>query len=350
LAEAAARESWGFVLDDPGPQDNVPVKLKPPRWASPIKAVFEGINILPAYHEADVSVVFMLFFSLFFAMLVGDVGYGLIFLVLTIAFWKKLPRNAAHLLTVTSLCTIAWGAMDGTVFGMSHHILAGTWFGKLQVPFIQDVKNLMGLCFLIGAVQITIGHVWNMVDFIKARKAKALEQFGWVLTTWFMFFVVDSLVLSGHMLGFLHLSDAQTALFWKTCSGTAIVSVLLIVLFMMKPSEFKEGWGNLVLLPLNLIGNFTDIISYVRLYAVGSAGFAVGNAFNNMIFGGEVTWWSGIIGAVLLFAAHAMNILLCLLGVLVHGIRLNTLEFSNHKGISWSGAPFRPFARPDVAA
>jgi len=69
-----------------------------------------------------------------------------------------------------------------------------------------------------------------------------------------------------------------------------------------------------------------------------------------MIFGGEVTLLGGLIGAVLAFLAHTLNILLCVMGVLVHGIRLNTLEFSNHKGISWSGAPYRPFAKRETAA
>jgi V/A-type H+-transporting ATPase subunit I len=119
---------------------------------------------------------------------------------------------------------------------------------------------------------------------------------------------------------------------------------------MMKPREIKDGWFNLVLLPLNLIGNFTDVVSYVRLFAVGTAGFAVAAAFNTMIFGGEVTLLGGLIGAVLAFLAHTLNILLCVMGVLVHGIRLNTLEFSNHKGISWSGAPYRPFAKRETAA
>ena len=123
----------------------------------------------------------------------------------------------------------------------------------------------------------------------------------------------------------------------------------MIACFMMKPSEIKDGWFNLALLPLNIISNFTDVVSYVRLYAVGTAGFAVANAFNVMIFGGEVTIWSGLVGALLAFLAHTLNILLCVMGVLVHGIRLNTLEFSNHKGISWSGAAYRPFAKESVA-
>jgi len=349
----AATRGWGMLVVDPGPQDDVPVKLKPPRWAAPIKAVFQGINILPAYNEADVSTVFMLFFSLFFAMIIGDAGYGLIFLGLTLWARNKLPRNAVHLLVVTSVCTIIWGLITGTIFGMSPEILAKAGLNKIQVPFLTDpdksAQNIMGLCFLIGTIQLTIGHLWNVWELARSRQLKALEQFGWTLTTWFMFFLADDMVLKGHMLGYLGLSAETTAMLWRVLVYSLVAGIVLIVLFMMPPREIKDGWFNLALLPLSLVSNFTDVVSYVRLYAVGTAGFAVANAFNNMIFGGDKPWWGLLLGAVLAFLAHTLNILLSTMGVLVHGIRLNTLEFSNHKGISWSGSPYKPFAKPEMA-
>lgn len=355
VRQAAAERGWGLVVEDPGPQDDVPVKLAPPRWASPIKAVFKGISILPGYAEADVSVVFMLFFSLFFAMIIGDAGYGAIFLGLTWWARKKLPKDAVRLLTVTSACTIAWGLVTGTVFGINPEILAKAGFDKIQIPFLTDpeksAQNVMGMCFLIGAVQITVGHLWNVVDLVLAKKLKALEQFGWILTTWCMFFLADDMVLKGNMVSYLHLPDAAAAALSQGQGIALVAGIALIALFMMPPKEIKDGWFNLALLPLNLVSNFTDVVSYVRLYAVGTAGFAVANAFNNMIFpGGDVSLVGLLIGAVLAFLAHTLNILLSTMGVLVHGIRLNTLEFSNHKGISWSGSAYRPFAKPEVAA
>ena len=355
IRAAAAQHGWGLVVDDPGPQDDVPVKLKPPRWASPIKAVFQGIAILPGYTEADVSTVFMLFFSLFFAMIIGDAGYGAIFLGLTWWARKKLPKDAVRLLTVTSVCTMVWGLVTGTIFGISPEILAKAGLDKIQIPFLTDpaksAQNIMGMCFLIGTIQITIGHLWNVVDLALAKKLKALEQIGWTLTTWFMFLLADDMVLKGNMLGYLGLSEAGAAALWQGMTYAFVAGIVLIVLFMMPPKEIKDGWFNLALLPLNLVSNFTDVVSYVRLYAVGTAGFAVANAFNNMIFpGGETSLVGLLIGALLAFLAHTLNILLSTMGVLVHGIRLNTLEFSNHKGISWSGSAYRPFAKPEAAA
>lgn len=354
IRAAAAPHGWGLVVDEPGPQDDVPVKLHPPRWASPIKAVFQGIDILPAYHEADVSVVFMLFFSLFFAMIIGDAGYGAIFMGLSLLMRKKLPRDAFRLLLVTSSATMVWGLVTGTIFGISPDILAKAGLDKIQIPFLTDpaksAQNIMGMCFLIGAIQITVAHFWNVVDLIKDKKLKALEQFGWILTTWCMFFLADDMVLKGNMVSYLHLSDAAAAALSKGQGIALIVGIALIALFMMPPKEIKDGWFNLALLPLNLVSNFTDVVSYVRLYAVGTAGFAVANAFNTMIFHEGMSWFGLLIGAVLVFLAHTLNILLSTMGVLVHGIRLNTLEFSSHKGISWSGSAYRPFAKPEAAA
>jgi len=191
--------------------------------------------------------------------------------------------------------------------------------------------------------------LWNVWELARSRQFKALEQFGWTLTTWFMFFLADDMVLKGHMLGYLGLSAETTAMLWRVLVYSLVAGIVLIVLFMMPPREIKDGWFNLALLPLSLVSNFTDVVSYVRLYAVGTAGFAVANAFNNMIFGGDKPWWGLLLGAVLAFLAHTLNILLSTMGVLVHGIRLNTLEFSNHKGISWSGSPYKPFAKPEMA-
>ena len=359
---AAAENGWGLLVEEPSASDDVPVLLRQPAWCRPISALFGGINILPGYREADVSWVVMLFFSLFFAMILGDAGYGTIFLLLTWAFRRKLPDDARHLLYVTSVLTILWGIVTGTVFGIEYEVLAKFGFTAIwdKVPFLapwldgvkrDPAQNVMGMSFLIGAIQISIGHVWNFLDRAREKDTHALEQLGWLCTTWFMFFLADKMIINGTMVNFLNLSDAAlsglwTGLYWLLCIGVA-----LIVLFMLKPSEFKTGWTGLALLPLNLVSNFTDVVSYVRLYAVGAAGFAIANAFNGMILpmisGSPVKLVAmGIVGAVLLFAAHALNILLCVMSILVHAIRLNTLEFSNHKGITWSGEAYKPFRDP----
>jgi len=94
------------------------------------------------------------------------------------------------------------------------------------------------------------------------------------------------------------------------------------------------------------VGNFVDIVSYVRLFAVGSASFAVANAFNQM--GMDMGWgsvWSGMGAALIILFGQVLNIMLCGMGVLVHGVRLNTLEFSGHLGMQWVGYRYEPFRK-----
>ena len=330
LRTAAESYGWGLIVEEPSGEDKTPTLIRNPSWIRPIKAVFDFIGVLPGYEEIDISAIFLFFLSLFFAMLVGDAGYGLIFLALTMWSRRKLPKAPAypfHLLYIMSVCTVIWGAVTGTWFGAGH---LPAVLDRLSVGWLKDPKNIMLMCFVIGAVHLTIAHLWNIVR--GWNSPKALAQFGWILSTWTMFFMARNLVLGHPLPGWV---------------GTMfVIGVVLIILFMTAPREFKNEWFNHVMLPLNLVSNFVDVVSYIRLFAVGTAGYAVASSFNTMILGGGVHGVvAGLVAALLLFLGHALNIILSVMGVLVHGVRLNTLEFSSHIGMAWTGTPFKPFAR-----
>ena len=330
LRTAAEEYGWGLIVEEPSGDDKTPTLIRNPAWIRPIKAVFDFIGVLPGYEEIDISAVFLFFLSLFFAMLVGDAGYGLIFLALTAWGRRKFPKAPAypfHLMYIMSGCTVLWG------------VITGSWFGAERLPalldgftvaWLKEPKNVMLLCFVIGAVHLTIAHLWNIVR--GWNSLKSLAQFGWILSTWTMFFMARNLVLGHPLPGWI--------------GGMFVVGVVLIILFMTAPRDFKNEWFNHVMLPLNLVSNFVDVVSYIRLFAVGTAGYAVASSFNKMILGGGVDGVvAGLVAALLLFLGHTLNILLCVMGVLVHGVRLNTLEFSSHIGMAWTGTLFKPFAR-----
>jgi len=122
--------------------------------------------------------------------------------------------------------------------------------------------------------------------------------------------------------------------------------VVLVVLFMTPLAEIKKNWMNHMLLPLTLASFFVDIVSYVRLFAVGVATVAVMQGFNGMAASlGFDHVWTAVPAVLILIIGHSLNLALCVLAILVHAVRLNTLEFSNHKGLTWSGFLFQPFAR-----
>ncbi len=331
LREAAAAHGWGLLIEDVSPEEPAPTKIENPRWVRPISVVLRFIGVVPGYREVDISAVFLVFFSLFFAMIVGDAGYGLLFLGLTVWGHRKFrqwPSSLFHLLYVMSIGTIIWGALTGTFLGLEGGLPAP--FGILTLEWLRDDNHIIYLCFLIGAIQLTIAHGWNVIRFI--NHPRCLAQAGWICTTWGMFFLACHLVLGRDLPRY-----AVPAIFGGT---------VMIALFMTPWRRFKNEWFNHVMLPLNLVGNFVDVVSYVRLFAVGTATYAVAYAFNDM--GMQVGWGSilsALGAALIIFFGHALNIILAGMGVLVHGIRLNTLEFAGHLGLQWTGVKYNPFAR-----
>jgi len=330
LRGAAAANGWGLALRDPEPDEAAPTLIHYPRWVRPIKAAFDVLQVFPGYREADISVAFLLFFSLFFAMLIGDAGYGFLFLALTLLArrkFRKAPSYAFSLMVILSVCTVGWGVLTGNYFGITD--LPGPLKG-LRIDWLRERNHVMALCFLIGAIHLTVAHAWNAI--VAFPRSVAWAQIGWVALTWTMFLAARTMVLDHPFPSWgLYLPAG---------------GLLLIALFMTPRRELRSQWIRHAMLPLNVISCFVDVISYIRLFAVGMATLAVAENVNHMaVAAGFGSVWAGLLAAFILVAGHTLNILLCCLAILVHGVRLNTLEFSLHKEMQWSGFPYEPFER-----
>ena len=330
IRQAAGKLGWGLLIEEVRDEDRVPTKIENPGWVKPIRAVFDFIGVVPGYQEVDISGVFLLFFSLFFAMIVGDAGYGALFLLATGAAqfkFKQCPAPVFHLLYITGGATLIWGVLTGNYFGIA--ALPGV-LDTFRLDWLTQTENIMLLCFLIGALHLTIAHGWNVIRLWPRTQAWA--QVGWLGIVWTMFFLARFLVLNAEF----------PAIMWPVFA----VGLVLLVLFMTPFKRIKTDWIDHVMLPLNLVSNFVDVVSYVRLFAVGTATLAVAEAFNKM--GGEIGAGGGmgaLLAALVIFLGHTLNILLAAMGVLVHGIRLNTLEFAGHVGLQWTGIKYDPFKR-----
>jgi V/A-type H+-transporting ATPase subunit I len=330
IRSEAARQGWGLLIQEPGENELPPTLVKYPAFVKPIKTIFDFLQIHPGYREADISMVFLLFFSVFFGMLIGDAGYGLLMLGATIFARIKLskaPQYPFTLFFILSFTNIAWGVITGNYFGIAKlpAPLAG-----LKIDWLSNTDNVMWLCFLIGSIHLTIAHVWNAVVHFPATKA--FEQIGWIGVVWTMYFAANNMVLGRPFPG------------WGLIMFG--LGVVLIVLFMTPIKDLKRDWILHVMLPLNMISCFVDLVSYVRLFAVGLASVSVASSFNDIAMqAGFGNVLSGAMAILILLLGHGLNIALCGLGILVHGIRLNTLEFSMHKGMTWSGVPYNPFRK-----
>jgi V/A-type H+-transporting ATPase subunit I len=332
---AAEKNGWGYHIADPEKPEEVPVYIKNPKWIGIINPVMKFIDIVPGYNEVDVSIYFLVAFALFFAMLVGDAGYGMVFLLVVFLLRRKLTGQMQVLIYILSAATIGWGVLSGTYFG-SEHIAALPFLNELIIPEIasfgvDNISFMMHLSFLIGAIHLTVAHGIRVFQFINS--IKALSEVGWIALVWALFFITEQLVLGKPM------PDWGIWLF--------VGGAILVALFSVESKNFFKSIGvSLANLPLSLISGFSDIVSYVRLFAVGMATAAVAASFNNMILP-EGTAGMGIINfimaAIALLLGHGLNIALALMAVMVHGIRLNMLEFAGHLGVQFSGEAYKPF-------
>ncbi|MEA1927872.1 MAG: hypothetical protein U9N73_06660 [Candidatus Auribacterota bacterium] len=330
LEAAAKKNRWGLMLDDPEYEDLPPTLLTNPGWVRLIEPVFKLIDTVPGYREIDASFIFLVFFSLFFAMLIGDAGYGAVFLIGTgLAQWKlggKLKdKKPIFLFYILSIATIIWGLLTGTIFG--HEWLPQSV--KPLTPWLDEPTNVMWLCFLIGAIQLTLAHLWKLIR--KAPAIVALADLGWICIIWTMFFVAGMFILDNPFPAFG---------IWLLAAG-----LVLIIGFSIPPRYFfKDLFVRMITIFLSVINSFADVVSYIRLFAVGLATVAIADAFNNMaISSGWSSFPAGLISAIILLFGHTLNMILGGMAILVHGVRLNVLEFSSHLDMEWSGHKYNPF-------
>jgi len=271
-------------------------------------------------------------------MLVGDGGYGLIILGLTLFGWRRFRKSGAEgpkatmtrswlvLMTVFSLATVAWGVISNTWFGAGF-----PWCAEWPtVRWLADpsYKNMMFLCFTIGVSHLMLARLWNGVCKINDRSC--LSEFGWAGILFFMYWITNVIV---------GIFTDGIPIWLFGLFGVSFVTVFI------QAKGIEKG-----LLFLTVMSTLGDIISYVRLFAVGLASVKVAENFNGMalsIFGCTDTIWMKPLLAIgmvfVLLVGHGLNFAMAGLSILVHAVRLNTLEFSNHKGVSWAGYAFRPF-------
>ncbi len=330
ILKAPSLQGCGSIITDPSTEDDVPTLIRNPKWVRPITTIFDMINILPGYTEKDISGVFLIFFSVFSAILIGDAGYGAFFLLITMVSRKvfsKAPSAPFFLFGILCVCTMVWGILTGNYFGIND---IPAPFKALRVEWLNNEKNIMHLCFLIGSIHLTVAHAWNAIRMINSTRAVA--QIGWICMTWTMYITARAMIL-----------DATFPAWGYYLLFTALGCV---VMFTTTPGQIKKDWQDLMMFPLNIISNFVDVVSYIRLFAIGSASLAVAMSFNEMALEkGINNIFTGLIAAMILFLGHGLNIALMALAILVHGVRLNTLEFSGHVGVQWKGIPYHPFSK-----
>ena len=345
----AAEKKFAWAAEDVAEDDDqIPTKLRFNKVSKLIEPVFDILGVLPGYREQDVSLWFFLFFTLFFAMIIGDGAYGVLILVATIVISKKfkVKGNAIFLLYVLSIATIVWGAITGTWFGMESAMKVPLLKG-LVIPSLATYPEYFGLTstvtqnavmklsFSIGAIQMALGSILAIRKKIKEKDLSWVGDLGWVIAIICMYLLALYLVIGDNV--------PIIPVF-----GGILVAYVLVVLFngfapgMTIGQGIKASVGGFFTMFLNTISCFGNVMSYIRLFAVGMAGIAISQSFNNI--GASLKSGPLIVMAIaVVIIGHALNIVMCFLSVVVHGVRLNVLEFSGQAGLEWTGIAYEPF-------
>jgi len=196
------------------------------------------------------------------------------------------------------------------------------------------IQTLFEFCFALGLIQLTIGHIISIVRNI--RSPQILGHIGSIAMLCGMYVVVLSLVVSAERY------QINQPVMIAVGGGFALNFIF---------SNYQTGIGqsivdslkNIITMFLGVVNVFADIMSYIRLWAVGLAGSAISATVNQMA-GPALGSFLIFLGVLLLFFGHGLNYIMNVLSVIVHGVRLNTLEFSNHVGLTWAGFKYEPFA------
>ena len=375
--KACADNKWAVAYADPEDDDlAVPTKLKNNKLVSLIYPLTDFLGTVPGYHEFDISGWFLLFFTIFFAMIFGDGGYGALVLILTLVLMLKAKAGGKKiapvfgLITLVSVATIIWGAVTCTWFGIPVDMLPDSlknlsipWISNVYedklwtVPWVSEVngkavgltksQNLQIFCFSLALVQLAVAHIKAAARNISLKNGlKAVGDIGSLMQLIGMFWVVLSMVVNSDV--FPMLGSIGTVPVGKI--EISLIAVGFAFSFVFANYEgsigasILESCKNIISVLLGVVNVFSDIVSYIRLWAVGLAGAAISETVNTLagpILGHAVLFIAAI---VLLVFGHGLNMILNLLSVIVHGVRLNTLEFCTHIGMAWSGVKFNPFS------
>jgi len=330
------------VQDDELP----PTLIEYPKWAKPIKALFDMLGTLPGYDEVDLSPFFMIALPLFTAMLIGDGGYGLLLVGAGLVFYRPLSRaasrQAANLLIIFGLATLIYGTLTATFFGMNPATLAAAGYDGISqalariAPLYREDGEasralIMKLSLIIGCVHLILAHLRRVIELWPDGRAYA--EVAW------MVILADMMALIYYVM-FVGVEAIPSLV------GIVILLGLGAICWFSEPqaNPVKRVLTGMASAILPMLNTFSDTMSYIRLFAVGLSSFYIADAFNGL--GAQVAAGSSwILGAPIVIFGHALNLGLAAIAIFAHGVRLNMLEFSNNVGVKWAGHAYQPFAK-----
>ncbi len=336
----AHEHGLAITTDEPLPDESPPTLLENPEVLAGGESTVT-FYMTPAYRTWDPSLVVFFSFAIFFAMIFSDAGYALVLGGILAVMWRKLGNNRSairmrNLFLALVVASLIWGVMVGSYFGVTPP--AGSALASLTVFDVKDQGGMMRVSIIVGVIHLIVA---NLVTAWRYRRSfRLLAPLGWV-----------AIILGGLIAGLNLVGGTSSEM-------TGPMGLILLgggggaVLFFSSDRPFSVGiraWGMRLLdgaMQLTGISKaFGDVLSYLRLFALGLASSQLAATFNEIAGTTAKSRGIGVLLAILiLVVGHGLNFVLAVIGGVVHGLRLNCIEFFN-----WSlpeeGYAFEAFSK-----
>jgi V/A-type H+-transporting ATPase subunit I len=329
-----------YITSKPDSGDKIPIKLHNNRFSK----LFEPIGnlySLPDYKELDLTPFFAPFFMMFFGFCLGDAGYGLLFLVGASLIKLRAKSKIKPLLTLGQILgasTIIFGLLSGTIFGID--------LIKADIAFLTGIKNIFlkpedmfYFAVVLGGIQIVFGMIVKILNITKQLGFKyALSTLGWII-----------LITGSALYVLLKNKFGIESQGLKYLYFLVLASSLIMILFLNNPEKgilgnIGKGLGDIY---FTATGVFGDLLSYIRLFALGISSAILGYVFNYLALemSGDTIIISQIVFLLILIVGHSLNIFMAALGAFVHPLRLTFVEFYKNAGFIGGGKEYKPFKK-----
>lgn len=336
-----------YEMEEPKLEDDVPVQIKNDSYSSLFEPILRMYS-LPNYHDLDPTPFFAPFFMLFFGLCMGDAGYGLIILLVSLILRKKLSpemKGYGTLGIILGAMTMVCGALTGSFLGIDLNQADWAFLAPIKPYFISDANftifgysPMMVISVIIGLIQVLLGMVMAGM--------KAAKLYGWKYGVGKMSWVVALL--------------SAIACFGIPACGVALPMVVTYVLYALigvsvlgifffnSPDKnivvnFGSGLWDTYGMATGLLG---DLLSYIRLFALGLTGGVLGGVFNQLAMDltADLSWairWLPML--IILLLGHGINFALCMISSFVHPMRLTFVEFFKNANFEGGGKEYSPF-------
>lgn len=336
LQRLAMQRAVAVLARRPAPGDDPPTQLAN-RGLDAAGQDLLTFFLMPNYSAWDPSRSVFWFFCAFFALMLSDAGYAALLAVALGLGWRHLARSELGkrlrgLALVAVLLALAWGVAVGSYFGTT--VPVDSVPGRLVMFDTSDLDAWLKLAVLAGVLQIAFANLARAGSATSWRAR--IVPLGWL-----------AVLLGGCIVWLTHDSATMPAAA-PTGSVLAAAGLSAVAMFAGQRRGFRNRAVDGLIAMTRVVGLFSDVLSYLRLFALALAGAALARAFNDLgtAFDLPVRGLGELVALLIIVTGHALNLGLCVASAVVHGLRLNLIEYL-HWSLEDEGHPFTPFLRKE---